>query len=174
MSAIDPRELRDACGQFGTGVTVITTNCDGRDHGMTANAFMSISLDPPLVAISIAKNAKMLLNIQKAGRFAVSVLAEGMEDLAWHFAGKPKPDLCDFFERREDLPVIANAAATFVAELADEILAGDHTIFLGRVRDMSHDLSKRPLLFFRGRFGGLADPQPAPLTLENVGHEFIW
>jgi flavin reductase (DIM6/NTAB) family NADH-FMN oxidoreductase RutF len=174
MTAIDPRQLRDACGQFGTGVTVITTHCDGHDHGMTANAFMSISLDPPLIAISIAKKARMLANIQKAGRFAVSVLAEGMEDLAWHFAGKPKPDLCDFFERREGLPVIADAAATFVTELADEILAGDHTIFLGRVHQMSHDLGKKPLLFFRGRFGGLADPQPAPLTLENAGYDFIW
>ncbi len=53
MSAIDTRQLRDACGHFGTGVTIITTRYDGHDHGMTANAFMSISLDPPLVAISI-------------------------------------------------------------------------------------------------------------------------
>lgn len=101
MSTIDPRELRNACGQFGTGVTIITTHCEGRDHGMTANAFMSVSLDPPLVAISIAKSAKMLRNIQSTGRFAVSVLAEGMEDLAWHFAGKPKLDLRDVFERRD-------------------------------------------------------------------------
>ena len=57
MTAIDPRELRNACGQFGTGVTIITTHCEGRDHGMTANAFMSVSLEPPLVAISIAKSA---------------------------------------------------------------------------------------------------------------------
>jgi flavin reductase (DIM6/NTAB) family NADH-FMN oxidoreductase RutF len=174
MTAIDPRQLRDACGQFGTGVTVITTHCNGHDHGMTANAFMSISLDPPLVAISVAKSARMLSNIQTAELFAVSILAEGMEDLAWHFAGKPKPDLCDFFERHDGLPVIANAAATFVTELADEIVAGDHTIFLGRVREMSYDLKKKPLLFFRGRFGGLAHPEPTPLTLENVGYDFIW
>jgi len=153
---------------------VITTHCNEHDHGMTANAFMSISLNPPLVAISIARNARMLANIQQTGRFAVSILAEGMEDLAWHFAGKPKPYLCDFFERRDGLPVIADAAAIFVTELVEEILAGDHTIFLGRVREMSYDLSKKPLLFFRGKFGGLADPQPAPPTLENAGYEFIW
>lgn len=174
MTAIDPRQLRDACGQFGTGVTVITTHCNGHDHGMTANAFMSISLEPPLLAISIAKSAKMLSNIQTSGVFAVSILAEGMEDLAWHFAGKPKPDLCDIFERRDGLPVIANAAATFVTELANEIAAGDHTIFLGRVREMSHDLEKKPLLFCRGKFGGLAHPEPAPPALENLGHECIW
>ena len=174
MSTIDPRELRNACGQFGTGVTIITTHCEGRDHGMTANAFMSVSLDPPLVAISIAKSAKMLRNIQSTGRFAVSVLAEGMEDLAWHFAGKPKLDLRDVFERHNDLPVIANAAAYFVTDLADEIIAGDHTIFLGHVREMSLQPSTRPLLFFRGRFGSLADPHPAPAMLENAAYEFVW
>ena len=135
---------------------------------------MSISLDPPLVAVSIGRNARMLAHIQKVGQFAVSVLTEGMEDLAWHFAGKPRPDLGDCFERRAGLPVIAHAAATFVTELADEILAGDHTIFLGRVREMSHDPGKKPLLFFRGRFGGLADPRPAPPIPENAGYEFIW
>ena len=77
-AAIEPRQLRDACGRFGTGVTVITTHCDGHDHGMTANAFMSVSLDPPLVAVSIARTAKMLSRIQKSGRFAVSVLADTM------------------------------------------------------------------------------------------------
>jgi flavin reductase (DIM6/NTAB) family NADH-FMN oxidoreductase RutF len=174
MTAIDPRQLRDACGQFGTGVTVITTHCDGLDHGMTANAFMSVSLDPPLIAVSIAESARILGKIRKAGRFAVSVLADGMEGLAWHFAGKPRPELCDFFERRDGLPVIANAAATFVTDLADEILAGDHTIFLGRVRHMSHDPGTKPLLFLRGRFGGFADPRPAPLALQDVDHAFIW
>lgn len=174
MTDIDPRQLRNACGQFGTGVTIITTHCDGRDHGMTANAFMSISLDPPLVAISIAKGARMLSNIQTTGRFAVSVLAEGMEDLAWHFAGRLKPGLCDVFERRNGLPVIANAVAYFVTDLVSEIVAGDHTIFLGHVREMSLEHSKRPLLFFRGCFGGLADPHPAPALLENAGYEFIW
>jgi flavin reductase (DIM6/NTAB) family NADH-FMN oxidoreductase RutF len=174
MTSIDPRQLRNACGQFGTGVTIITTHHEGRDHGMTANAFMSVSLDPPLVAISIAKNARMLGNIQTTGRFAVSVLAEGMEDLAWHFARKPKLDLCDVFERHNDLPVIANAAAYFVADLADEIVAGDHTIFLGHVREMSLEHSKKPLLFFSGRFGCLADPHPAPAMLENAGYEFVW
>lgn len=174
MTAIDPRLLRNACGQFGTGVTIITTHCEGRDHGMTANAFMSVSLDPPIVAISIARSARIQSSIHKASRFAVSVLAEGMEDLAWHFAGRPKPDLGDVFERRNDLPVIANAVAYFVTDLVEEIIAGDHTIFLGHVREMSLEHIKNPLLFFRGRFGSLADPHPAPPMLENAGYEFIW
>src|SRR5689334_1072780 len=98
MSEIDARIFRDACGTFATGVNVITTHCDGHEHGMTANAFMSISLNPALIAISIAERAKMLPKIQKSGRFAVSVLACGMDKVAWHFAGKPDGQLVDLFD----------------------------------------------------------------------------
>ncbi|TJW92192.1 flavin reductase family protein, partial [Neisseria gonorrhoeae] len=59
-------------------------------------------------------------------------------------------------------------------DLADEIIAGDHTIFLGHVREMALQQSTRPLLFFRGRFGSLADPHPAPAMLENAAYEFVW
>lgn len=174
MTAIDPRKLRDACGQFGTGVTVVTTHCNGHDHGMTANAFMSISLDPPLIAISIAEKAKMLPRIRKSGRFGVSILAAGMDDLAWHFAGRPGCDMIDCFERLDGLPVISGAVAGFVADVADEVPAGDHTIFVGRVRELRQDPDRKPLLFFRGRFGALANPHPAPALAENYGSELIW
>jgi flavin reductase (DIM6/NTAB) family NADH-FMN oxidoreductase RutF len=174
MTAIESRQLRDACGLFGTGVNVITTHCDGQDHGMTANAFMSVSLDPPLIAISIAEKAKALGRIQKSGRFAVSVLAAGMEDLAWHFAGKPKTGVVECFERRDGLPVIKGAVATFVTDVADEVLAGDHSIFVGRVRALTHDPEGKPLLFFRGRFGALADPHPAPVLTEHCSYELMW
>ncbi|HXZ87683.1 MAG TPA: flavin reductase family protein, partial [Candidatus Binataceae bacterium] len=145
MTAIQPRAFRDACGLFGTGVTVITVRHDGHDHGMTANAFMSISLDPPLIAISIAKTAKMLPRIQGAGRFAVSVLGSRMEDLAWHFAGKPRPlAAAACLEHRAGVPVVANAVATFVCDVADELAAGDHTVVVGRVRDLVHDGHGKP------------------------------
>src|SRR5690606_100627 len=113
MSALDPRTFRNTCGVFATGVNVITTHCDGHDHGMTANAFMSISLDPPLIAISIAEKARMLEKIQKSGRFAVSILASGMDAVAWHFAGKPNGELRDLFDELGGLPVIRGAVATF-------------------------------------------------------------
>lgn len=174
MTVIYQRDLRDACGAFGTGVTIVTTHVDGHDHGMTANAFMSISLDPPLIAVSIAEKARMLAKIERSGRFAVSVLAAGMEDLAWHFAGKPMSGAVECFERCHGLPVIRGAMATFVADVADQILAGDHMIFVGRVAGLMHDADKKPLLFFRGRFGGLADPHPAPALSDNFSDELIW
>lgn len=174
MSDFEPRKLRDACGQFSTGVTVITTHADGVDHGMTANAFMSISLDPPLIAISIAAKAKMLPKIQQSGRFAVSVLAAGMEKIAWHFAGRPDPDFVSMFRHDMGLPVIRGAVASFVTDVADEILAGDHTIFIGHVRSVQYDPVRKPLLFFRGNFGSMRDEEPAPVNFEHLDRELMW
>ena len=176
MPDFDPRWFRDACGLFGTGVTVVTTHHDDEDHGMTANAFMSVSLDPPLIAVSIAERARMRMKLLAARRFAVSVLAEGMEDVAWHFAGKPRPHLANLFDRRDELPVIRGAVASFVADLDQAVPAGDHTISIGRVLSIASDPALRPLLFYRGQFTrsshGLPHAAPAEL-LENVAVQ-IW
>jgi len=172
--SVEARQLRDACGRFGTGVTVITTECNGHEHGMTANAFMSISLDPPLIAVCIAEKAKMLGMIRESSRFAVSILAEGMEDVAWHFAGRPKLDPAQLFEDGNGLPVVRGAVASFVCNVANEVVAGDHVLFLGHVQRLDHQNDARPLLFFCGRFGALDRPRPAPEILENIGHELVW
>lgn len=174
MPEMDPRMFRDACGTFATGVNVITTHCDGHDHGMTANAFMSISLDPALIAISIAEKAKMLPRIQKSGRFAVSVLASGMDKIAWHFAGKPDDQLVDLFDDLDGLPVIRGAVASFSATVHEEILAGDHTIFVGKVHHLVQDTERRPVLFFRGKFGELEDTGKAPANMLRAEAELMW
>lgn len=174
MTAIDPRQLRDACGQFGTGVTVVTTHCDGHDHGMTANAFMSVSLDPPLIAVSIAATAKMLPRIQTAGRFAVSVLADAMDDIAWHFAGRPDPRFTDLLETVDGLPVVRGAVVTFVTDVHAAVVAGDHTIFIGHVRSLAMTEGKKPLLFFKGKFARLAEMEPAPIDFLQLEKELIW
>lgn len=153
---IDHKALRAACGTFATGVTVISTRTEDGDHGMTANAFMSVSLDPPLVTISLDHKAKLLPKIRASGRYAVSILAEGMESLAWHFAGKFNQDHSDPFEDCEDLPVVPGAMSVFVTEVVQEVEAGDHTLFIGRVTHLSRDVEKSPLLFHGGKFAGLA------------------
>jgi flavin reductase (DIM6/NTAB) family NADH-FMN oxidoreductase RutF len=172
--SVEPRQLRDACGRFGTGVTVITTEANGHEHGMTANAFMSISLDPPLISICIAEKAKMLGMIRTSGRFAVSILAAGQEDVAWHFAGKPRLEPATIFENNDGLPIVRGAVASFVCDVANEIVAGDHVIFLGHVQHLEHEDDAKPLMFFCGRFGGLEHPRPAPEILENIGNELVW
>lgn len=168
----DPRALRDACGLFATGVNVIATRIGTQDYGMTANAFMSVSLTPPLIAISIAQTAKMLPRLRESGRFSVSVLATGMEKLAWHFAGKPDPSLATPFEEREGWPVLRGAAAAFLAETAQEVPAGDHVIFLGAVRGLRLEPLRAPLLFHKGRFGEIADGNPAHAHLAAFGEGF--
>ncbi|WP_395678058.1 flavin reductase family protein [Inquilinus sp.] len=170
----EQRRFRTACGQFGTGVTIVTTHCASEDHGMTANSFMSVSLDPALIAVSISERARMLMKIRQAGRFAVSILPDGMEDLALHFAGKPREDLGGFFDRHDDMPVIKGAVATFVAAFDREVEAGDHSIFIGRVSAFVFEPEKKPLLFFRGQFGRVADTHPAFPVVFDDPYETLW
>ncbi len=173
MTIVTTRDLRDACGLFGTGVNVISTRHSDGDHGMTANAFMSISLEPPLISISIGHKAKMLPLLHRTGRFAVSTLAEGMESLAWHFAGKPDPALSDPFTILDDLPVIRGALASYACDVVNAVEAGDHTIFIGEVRALTTDPGTRPLIFYKGRFGAIAGQTPAPELCDPVA-EAIW
>lgn len=156
MSGFDARELRDACGSFATGVTVITTRTDDGDHGMTANAFMSVSLDPPLITISLDRNSKMLEKLRSSGRYAVNVLAQNMEPMAMHFAGRHDPALGEIFAERDGLPVIPGARAIFLTDVEKEVDAGDHTLFIGRVTAIDRDERAKPLLFSDGKFAKLA------------------
>jgi flavin reductase (DIM6/NTAB) family NADH-FMN oxidoreductase RutF len=138
-SAVDESEFRNACGRFATGVTVVTTARDDTAHGMTANAFMSVSLDPPLIVVSVDEGATMHDWLQEVGRYGVSVLAEWQEAYCWHFAGQPQDDLDVRFSWEDGIPLIDHALAHFVADVEDAHPAGDHTLFVGRVRFLRTD-----------------------------------
>lgn len=156
MSGFDSRALRDACGSFATGVTVITTcTPEEGDHGMTANAFMSVSLDPPLIVISLDHRSRMMEKVRKAGRYAVNILAHDMEAVAMHFAGRNRPEFADILEKRDGLPVVPGAVAVMLADVHQRVEAGDHTLFIGRVTHLERRAGARPLLFHAGRFGQL-------------------
>ncbi|MDT0682177.1 flavin reductase family protein [Roseicyclus sp. F158] len=150
--AVDPRALRDCCGRFASGVTVVTTRTDEGDHGMTISAFMSVSLDPPLIAISVGRTSRMLGRLRTSGRFAVNVLAQHMRPHALHFAGKPDASLASLIEDRSGVPVLQSAAAILIADVAQEVEAGDHTLFIGHVRHLDHDPEAAPLLHHAGQF----------------------
>jgi flavin reductase (DIM6/NTAB) family NADH-FMN oxidoreductase RutF len=128
---------------------------------MTANAFMSISLVPPLIAVSIGDKAKMLKHVHEAGRFAVSILSRSMVSVAWHFSGESNRDLSEVFEDCDGLPVIRDALAVFTAHVVEEIPAGDHTIFVGHVSCLMRRPGHEPLIFNRGRFAILESPDVA-------------
>lgn len=153
---VDTRALRDCCARFATGVTVITTRTAEGDHGMTVSAFMSVSLDPPLICISVDTRSKMLPRIEAVERFAVNVLPEHMSAHALHFAGRSQEELKDLFEDRHGLPVLRGAGAIIVTDLVQRIAAGDHVLLVGQVRHLDHDPIARPLVWHGGRFGSLA------------------
>ncbi len=141
---------------FATGVTVITTIVADQIHGMTANAFMSVSLEPPLVLISIDRRTKMCSLLHQDQRFAVSVLAADQHALSDHFAGRalegaPEPS----FAIVHETPVVEGAAAQFVSRVARSYWGGDHSLFLGQVEYARRAPDARPLLFHGGQYGRL-------------------
>jgi len=161
--AIDTRAFRNAMGQFATGVVVISTEMAGQVHAMTANAFMSGSLEPPLILVSVADAARMHVRILASRRFAVSILNAEQQALSNHFAGKPDKHFIPSFERLDGLPVIAGALTQVATRLQHSYPCGDHTLFVGRVtalnQSSSEEQKKAPLIFQAGRYQALAAPQ---------------
>lgn len=148
---MDDRKFRNAMGKFATGVTVITTEVDGKEHGMTANAFMSVSLNPKLVVISIGENAGMLEKIRRSQKFAVNVLSAKQQELSMIFAGQMKEKKSVNFARLEDLPVIEGAIAQVTCNVVSEYVEGDHILFIGTVTNIQLE-DEEPLLFFKGQY----------------------
>ena len=148
-------EFRRTLGMFATGVTVITTLVDEQIHGMTANAFMSVSLQPPLIVISVDRRARMNALLGEGALFGVSVLEERQSVLSDRFAGRggdgPEPD----FELVHDTPLVEGALAHLVARVARSYWGGYHSLFLGRVEYVRYG-EGTPLLFHGGGYGRVA------------------
>lgn len=157
---VDALEFRRTLGRFATGVTVVTMlgdgGHDGGPHGITVNAFMSLSLDPPLIAVSIDKTAGAHGTLLAAERFGVSVLNSEQADVSDHFAGRPVSLAADPFTTLDGFPVIEGAIARIVSRVSRTVDVGDHTLFIGEVEVLErHD--RAPLLFFGGQYRDLAD-----------------
>jgi flavin reductase (DIM6/NTAB) family NADH-FMN oxidoreductase RutF len=156
---MDDRLFRTAMGKFATGVTVIATDVEGDVHGMTANAFMSVSLSPKLVVISIGEKAKILEKIKQSQSFSVNILAADQQELSMIFAGQIKEPREVIFDRLDGKPVLAGAVAQIACEVSAEHVEGDHTLFIGRVTDIKLE-DVEPLLFFSGRYRTLLEEAP--------------
>jgi flavin reductase (DIM6/NTAB) family NADH-FMN oxidoreductase RutF len=148
---IDPRHFRATMGRFATGVTVVTVGRGEHPHGMTANAFMSISLDPPLVLVSVDQRASMNQHLSVGVRYGVNVLSEQQEAIGRHFAGRPVDGLRLEFVWHGDTPLIEGCVAHVVARVVDVHPVGDHTLYIGHVEYLNW-WEKRPLLFFSGQY----------------------
>lgn len=147
---IDPRDFRATLGHFATGVTVVTVQTEEGVQGITVNAFMSVSLKPPLVAICIDERAKIHPTLLDADRFGVSMLRHDQEHMSNWFAGWPG-DVAPVYVELGDHPVLADSLAHIVCRITAQHEAGDHTIFVGHVEHLAH-YGGEPLLYFRGDY----------------------
>lgn len=155
---MDDRLFRNAMGKFATGVTVVATEVDGKVHGMTANAFMSVSLDPKLVVVSIAEKAQMLEKIKQSNSFSINILSAGQQEESMIFAKQIKEPREIVFDRLGEIPVLPGALAQVACEVSATHVEGDHTLFIGRVKDINIDESDaEPLIYYSGKYRSLAE-----------------
>lgn len=137
MTVDDPRALRQAFGSFMTGVTVVTTHApDGTPLGFTANSFTSVSLDPPLLLVCLAKSSSNYLAFCRADGFAVNVLAETQIEVSNTFA-RPAEDrfaAIEWHKGPQGAPVLADVSAWFDCAMHKTVDAGDHMILIGEVK----------------------------------------
>jgi flavin reductase (DIM6/NTAB) family NADH-FMN oxidoreductase RutF len=153
---IDPREFRRTLGRFATGITVVSMRSGGRTYGITVNAFMSVSLTPPLIAVCIDKQARAHATLEASERFGVSILRAEQEGLSDHFAGRPGPAVADPFEPLDGFPVVRNALGQLVCRTHEIADGGDHSFFLGEVEALKAS-SGRPLLYFESHYARMHD-----------------
>ncbi|MEU9978020.1 flavin reductase family protein [Streptomyces sp. NPDC051014] len=155
-------DFRATMGRLATGVSVITTRSGSTPVGMTASAVSALSLAPLQLLVCIGNHLYTRTAIAEHGRFAVNVLGEDGEALARNFAAS-KADKFAGVETVDDhgVPVLKDAIAAVVCDVAEALPGGDHTIFVGAVRHCTHRVDCRPLLHFAGGFGALRTPRHA-------------
>jgi flavin reductase len=154
----DPKKQRKILGHFATGVTVITTDGEAGSHGMTANAFSSLSLHPPLVMVAVDKRAALLEFLNKNRCFAVNILRLDQEDLSRRFATPGPKDFSDLnvTTAATGSPILADSMAFLDCRVYEILPGGDHEIFVGEILAGDYR-GGDPLLYFAGSYRKLAE-----------------
>jgi flavin reductase (DIM6/NTAB) family NADH-FMN oxidoreductase RutF len=155
--SVDQATFRSVLGRFASGVTVVTVRNGDTDHGMTASAFCSLSLDPPLVLVCIDRTTRMHELLQHVEHFAVSLLASDQEMISRRFAEPPDDTRFDglgFTRAASGAPLLTDALAHLECVLEDRYSGGDHSIIVGRVVGAAAG-DARPLLYYRGGYAEL-------------------
>jgi 3-hydroxy-9,10-secoandrosta-1,3,5(10)-triene-9,17-dione monooxygenase reductase component len=158
MTQIDGLEFRTALGQFCTGVVIATGSLDGEPAGFAAQSFTSLSLDPPLVGLCPARTSTSWPKLRASGSFCINVLSGAQKAVCDVFAQTGIDKFSQFGWRAgaTGSPILDGVLAYIDCDLEDEYDAGDHTIAVGRVRDLrviQTHTDAAPLLFFRGAYG---------------------
>jgi flavin reductase (DIM6/NTAB) family NADH-FMN oxidoreductase RutF len=157
---VDAPQFRQLLGRFATGVTVLTTRAASGDPvGMTASSVASVSLDPPLVLVSVDKSNDMHTAMESATHFVLNILSAEQEAVSRRFAASDAP--ADRFkgvsyrENERGIAVLEGVVAHIECEKRAAVAGGDHTIFVGLVVD-GNATDRRPLLYYRGGYAGLS------------------
>lgn len=156
--SLSPTEFRKAMGCFATGVTIITLDLEGEVHGMTANAFSSVSLDPPLVLVCVDHKTRTHAHLHSKKRFGINVLGEDQRAISEYYARversheNPEAEAGARYDRtKHGTPILHGSLAYLECRLHSAEVAGDHTIFIAEVEDVVVREGD-PLLFFRGKY----------------------
>lgn len=162
MAHVDPLEFRSIIGHLATGVTVITSAAGEELQGMTANAVTSVSLDPVMMLVCVDKGTHTHRMLETGGVFTVNILGEHQEDVSRLFAKRAEPEVGTLrgqaFRRGETgSPILEDCLAFIECRVAEVLTGGDHSIFLGEVVNEGVVNDVKPLLFFRGRYGVIAE-----------------
>ncbi|HYM56221.1 MAG TPA: flavin reductase family protein [Solirubrobacteraceae bacterium] len=163
VHSISAQDFRTALGAFATGVTVVTTSGEEHSYGMTANAFSSVSLDPPLILVCVKWPSEGAEHIERNGVFAVNILAAHQEPLSRYFSSRDRPRGRDAFRDvpsqvvASGSPIIDDVLAYMDCALHATHEAGDHRIYIGQVLALECAVEKPPLLFHGGGYRLLAD-----------------
>lgn len=154
---LDSSAFRRISGHFATGVTVITTAVADQLHGMTANAFMSVSLEPLLILVSIDRKAHAHEQVDRAGRFCVNLLSESQEELSTLFAVTAPPEEgrlrgAAYHTSPTGMLVLDGCLAYMECEVRERFAGGDHTLFLSQVLDGELTSEAGPLIFYQAKY----------------------
>ena len=161
VTGFTSNDFRATVGVFATGVTVVTTRGEEHAYGMTANAFSSVSLDPPLVLVCVIAGSEGSEHIQSNGCFAVNILHKEQEPLSRYFASRDRPRGRDAFREvphrtgATRSPILEGAIGYLDCSLHADHEAGDHRIFIGEVLELGFDPDGNPLVFHGGQYGVL-------------------
>ena len=150
-------DFRRAMSKFATGVTVVTTVDDeGEPHSMTANSFTSVCLDPPTVLVCVAHGTNTYGYVEKRGKFGVNVLREDQEELGAYFAKRPADrsgNVSYTYSRSENgTPILDESMVFFDCKVIGSHVYGDHTIYLGEVKEVRQQDEGTPLMFYQSRW----------------------
>jgi flavin reductase (DIM6/NTAB) family NADH-FMN oxidoreductase RutF len=153
---MEERLFRDAMGRFTTGITVVTNEINQEIKGMTVNAFMSVSLNPKLITVSIDEKASMYEQLQTCQKFGVSILSEQQKDLSSAFAKSSNDKKIASFDYLNGVPVLRGSLVTLCCRLNKVVKAGDHMLLIAEVEDIAIN-EQNPLIYFGSEYRNLTE-----------------